>query len=524
MIITFKVVADWFKTMIFSLESVRISRLHCVLSLCGIDSANTVIDRLRFVRHLTLEDSVGISLEFEQPNLVYLCHNSPQDDMDKFLETNYAKGTIQTLILSHCPRNIRVFLHYPKLKHLRIIQEVEFGEKLRLELVKEWTTLDVHLKEVQQPEECNLILELTNACLIEILSYLCLDDWLMIEQINGRFKSLVRTHMLPEANLIIDYRFLSRHKNVLHRLGPRAKSLVLKSQSQEALQRFTHLQSLTLEEDLIDAVADLIPSGLQKLKLKCNWGGTDYQGQLFQRLAPTLKVLHMNGFDGLEELNNVVELNASGMELNYQLGQFLCLNRGHLEILRLRFYHRFRRFVRPSYKILLGELPCLRVLHLTNLHYYIEICNEDFPCLVELHLAFYCGRWGSRSEVHVGQMLADVANLKTLRQLELNLNGTKWNSSVLYSLINLRRLAITDVDNQSILDIVDHLENLQELGLPKDFYSLEFEGQLRSILFNQKKSMFLYRINRALPHKILIEGAQMQSNDIWREIREDDEV
>lgn len=516
----------WFRALGPKLTSIHLSRSHYKLSLDheGSLAEPDFLCLLPNVRHLTLKESGVIKFacpastqELSRLELVakkcvltgrllflkYLSYDV-YEKVDGILGQLDCKETLLTLVLRNCPRNLNVLAQLKSLKHLRILNAVDAAVKCKLtEMLPHLQTLDVYCAE---PVVDNQLLVLDDDSLIQVLSYLSLDDWISLLATHPRLEHLVCTYMLAKKQVTINDNFLRKYplaerKDVYACLGKHTRSLNLSSDDLPlVLSHFVNLQKLYVPHRAKSSKAlNMIPNNLQKLDLFIHHMDQSF-AKLFRRLDRTLTSLEVCGpFDGndLKELHNVRELKLGGSQPpTINISEFLHQNRDHLERLEIKFYDSDPRedfymddvpMAPPTTPFALCPLKRLKVLRLDSLNKSLSLLPADFPALEEIRMSFDMYANSSVARTMIESVLRFV-NLQ-----KLHINGLR-EYHRLYRMRNLRCLEAYEqfMPESVILELINNLPYLESIGTENESFSLQFELDLQKMMLEQKRRITLY--------------------------------
>lgn len=490
----------WFRKISRTLLRIQLSHSTCKLSFGHGGSISALLYPLQNVQQVTVEDTKKCVLKNVLPHLQSLTYDVPSDCVDDFLITNTCKHTIRTLVLRSCPRNIKLFTDYHCLENLHIIDPVPRVLRSELRAFRRWETFDVP-RDRNDPA-INQIFVLNNDCLAHILQYLTLKEWLAIARIHLRWHQVVHNYMFCSAQFTLTDETVDHYRSAMglgilfHRWAPLSKSLTIFALKDESwltvLPFFTNLRKLSLNRtSLSDKILELIPDNLETLELNFDWIHPMIK-EVFGRLAPTLTTLRVCGplnMSDLTNLNNIRELNLKCYNTT-DIDQIILKNRAHLEQLEFESYE-------PKWPT--GPFPKLRVLRIYSL-FQVNVNPGDFPSLQEVTLSF------RSTSAPINEVISCVAQLTGLRFLQVNGCKGPWDLKRLYPLGNLRQLLLRDtaVQERHVLDIVEHLPELIELGTDLRTFSLDFEVELQRNLKAANRTIALFHVGS--PGKKVVMG------------------
>lgn len=449
--------------------------------------------------------------------------DDPDDDPLVYLENN-AKRAIKTLVVRKVPtdnESVSSFYQqhqlwqFKNLQHLRIILPVDEKVMLRLQSISRFQTLDVFC--YPAPKEPNNILLLNDDCLVKILSYLKLKDWIELSYTNTRFYQLLCQYIYPnrvirlEKGALNDKYNYTQEKEVLKRIGLHVKSLSVSTDYQHRVKHFTQLKTLHLEHMEVDKYFtneeyfDFIPAGLQKLSIiwvymyeytTYYYEELDFSDRkvysfknLFSKLSPTLMSLCMtDDFDKvkcLKELNQIRQLTLKDYQGD-SIRTFLLKNKNHLEWLSIEFNNN------SEFKLV--ALPKLKVIRLNlQSQNVVGLSPDALPSLKEIRITF---SHDLNVEVQ-SSFLHIISSFTNLKILSVTITTSRRGElSWLYPLKNLNRLNLVlkadlFLNREDLFKLLVELPKLKALTTNTNCWSEELEEELRQFLIVERRKIDL---------------------------------
>lgn len=498
-------VLSWFTRLSHTLRHIEITRSYFNINLDNMGSLAepeflSLLTNLRTLR-ITDDRVIKFSSSSIPATLKEISLDVPTIPL-KYID---CKSTLESLTLRSCPKFMYGLTKLENLRSLRIINpvsETEMEELKKLQSVV--VNLDIHCS-IANAE--NLILMLDNDSLIHILSYLTIDDWIAMRQIDERLNRIVMEFMFPTAQVVIDDAFEEKYPvednhELYCALGRSVRKLSLSCNSLiEVLPFFVNLTSLYIPHRTKDVewMKD-IPDSLQHLNLFVHRENQNLE-PLFQRLDDNLTSLEICGpfkSSHLTQLHNIRQIKLGGFcPTTINLMGFMKQNEDHLESLEINFYPSDMGM--SSDEEAEGEeeivtdfelcpLKRLKTLRLGGLQKPLTILSDHYPSLKELNLGF--DTYANRLIIYTF-----IDNIRTFANLKvLHINHLP-DYKMLYPLQKLQCLEIfkENVDEEMVLNIVSNLPTLREIGTENRNYSLAFLVRVEDILKTRhQNSILLY--------------------------------
>lgn len=522
--IVVEVLTKFFKR---TLTSFQIMRSYCSIPLLGWEdraSLGRVLGYLpRTLRHLSLDFACGLDLS-NFSNLLFLqsdmslsdCYNHVGGDKWKEKQAN---KSLTTLI---CPPDrdfvsTSEYLYWKNLQHLRITSGVGIKEKTHLEYyLPNLRTLDIHC--FLPPVNENQILTLNDDCLLRILSFLKETAWAAMSDAHPRFSRLISAHILPCRFIDVDqYAMASRRSKEIGDdqktyayLGKYVKHAVASGDNNSVMKTFfTQLNSLHANVDeCSNYQLNEYPKGIKRLKIQLNNDIFVSLKTNFRKLNPTLTSLNLFGSfiqDDLMELHNIRKFEAKKL-VNYDLIDFLTLNKDHLESLKINLqnyegedesdYDGGDELMRRPRNFALCYLKNLTVLHLTDMpkEPVVELKAKDLPALIELTVSFK-DYYKPKHQA----LLNSIAKIKQLKSLSVWFKNKDLPVEWLQPLQNLKVLGI-NVTTNTLIKVLEQLPQLTILKWYSDDKDWSFPCEmsfesyqlLRSFLVFENRKLSIY--------------------------------
>lgn len=384
-----------------------------------------------------------------------------------------------------------------------------------------------------------LILTLNDDCLLQILSYLSIPEWISLGLTHPRYQSLIKDHGLPGNSVDLSSGFLCEypldtHSWVYQGLGMNTTTLTSSNVNESDLTRlfplFPKLQHLQLHQMRLTDMTK-IPDypHLESLKLDGVTVDRKYLLKLFKHLKGALKCLDF-GHDlpkALEAVHDLREMHMCNQALTKDMTTFWKQNAGierlyigetdsfdWKEMKRLQKMcanDKNQEHVKQNYQAFDG-LQGLTFLHFRHLLYEdLQMffgAKFELRALRELLLWTYKGDTATEFLAHVGPELRvfrsecfdykiyDPFGLERFPLLEsLEVQFDFFMEDDLPTLKNLQRFVTIDSSSSTVLWYVRELPKLRELTMdtkPKE-WQLEdkFEQPLKEFLRQNGRELLL---------------------------------
>lgn len=482
----------WFNSLNDSMKRIYLCRSNYRLSLNCKSSITDLLFKFSSLREISVQDTVNkTTFKNCHSKLETLVYDMPSDDLKDFMMYNASRNTIKTMGLRRFPKGANMLKDFGRLENLKILNPILKEEMNELKQMRKWTKLEVQVT-TDRPKP-DLLMMLNHDCLAHIFTYLKFDQWLELARMKKRFREVVQSYLDSKAELIIKDETMAKYQSevglgvLFNKWAPSAKGLKLYPMTaykwSSILPSFQALKKLTLYQSTMnDRVLDTIPDGLYKLELLETKMISTKLTNVLARLSDTLREFHFEGPLGVVDISVLRHIkDIKVLESRFaDLGKFMEFNRPHLERIDVECHS-------PTW-LSGGPFPSLRVLRLSYLKVF-RVEAKDFPNLKELSFSFQDGT------APVNEILGQIVGICSLERFKIKVgNGIPCNLQLLHQLVTLKHLMIREksVSEMEILNFVEHLPQLKELGTTQVVFSLAFEVDLQRNLRASNRSLILF--------------------------------
>lgn len=328
------------------------------------------------------------------------------------------------------------------LEYLQVLSKVDPIFKPEIEKLRIKDVLVTYIDsnpDPKLPEEPNLMFELLNDdCLLEIMSFLTVPQWMTFGEVHPRSEWVVTNYKYPRAEITTTNCVYQITKSHFFDICPFISRFVLQSASfVNHLQMFIQLTTLTIRSFIITKeMADQLPTDLEKLCLNNNYEKDLNLSPYFQKINTTLRVLEVRSLPDngqcLMELRQLREIKIVVTRSFEQLPLILKQNTS-LERVDIRL------------KWFISEEICDAIASLRHLN-DLNISLDNFMGEFKEHFIGLLKKIGPQLtklsvDINYGSFI--FADLPNIKELIVNVEGgLKWAVEGICTLKSLRKLRI----------------------------------------------------------------------------------